>query len=515
MHNLSLDLQHTNLPDVFWHNVSPVEHVRILHGDAFNHEYFTIGQTIDKKYIDDFEQLTMHEISSLLLSQEDAHKEFNRIMSSAEKSNWVNSSLSPQNGCYDKIIEAKTKQQDVYVSMQRYYTRKRSAEQTSSISSFFVDIDQLPPGVDPMDYATDFVEMVYGIGFPPPSYILSSGRGIHAVWLFNKIGIKRNSTYNATARWKVLQNKIISEVQDKICSLIGGVVDTAVKDLARVLRLSGTINSKTGDNVDIIWTAFESKNNILRYASLDDLQVGFGLKPREEYLLEKQIISLSLEKSKRQKETGENSSSKNFVTLNQTIISDLWKIYHNVWDGNIPAGKWDLWLFSMTVALSHTTHPDALASSVKDICNQIGWMNRKEALGMMGSAIRRAKKSLDNQTDERYRLSSDYLMKILDISDDDAEIYDLRYIASRNLRNKRKAVAKRDKNGWNEYGSREDYQRHRADLKAHREAEIIRMIDFQGMRRKHVSDILSIAPKTVSNIMSRIRSERRQNECPF
>lgn len=515
MHNLKLDLHHTNLPEVFWHNVSPVEHVRLLHGDAFNHEYFTIGQAIDKKHIDEFEQLTMHEISSLLLSQEDAHKEFSRIMQSAEKSNWVNSSLSPQNGSYDRILEAKTKQQDVYVSMQRFYTRKRSAEQTSSISSFFVDIDQLPPGVDPMDYATDFVEMVYGTGFPPPSYILSSGRGIHAVWLFNKIGIKRNSTYNATARWKVIQNKIISEVQEKICSVIGGVVDAAVKDLSRVLRLSGTINSKTGDNVDIIWTAFESKNNILRYSSLDDLQVGFGLKPREEYLLEKQIISLSLEKSKRQKETGEKSSGKNFVTLNQTIISDLWKIYHNVWNGRIPDGKWDLWLFSMTVALSHTTHPDALASSVKDICNQIGWINQKEALAMMGSAIRRAKKSLEDQKDERYRLSSDYLMKILDISDDDAETHDLRYIASKNLRQKRKAVAKRDKNGWNEYGSREDYQRHRADLKAHREAEIIRMIDFLGMRRKHVSDKLSIAPKTVSNIMSKIRRERIENECPF
>ena len=106
-------------------------------------------------------------------------------------------------------------------------------------------------------------------------------------------------------------------------------------------------------------------------------------------------------------------------------------------------------------------------------------------------------------------------MKTLEISDDDAEIHNLRYIASNNLRQKRKAEAKREKFGWNKYESREDYQRHRADLKAHREAEIIRMIDFQGMRRKHVSDILSIAPKTVSNIMSKVRSERRQNECPF
>lgn len=495
--------------------MSPVDHVRILHGDAYHHEYFSIAQAVDKKNIDEFEQLTMHEISALLLSHEESHKEFTRIMQSIEKSNWVNSSLSPQNGTYDRILQAKTKQTDVYVSMQRFFTRKRSAEQTSSISSFYVDIDQLPPGVDAMDYATEFVEMVYGIGFPPPSYILSSGRGIHAVWLFNKIGIKRHSTYNATARWKVIQNKIISEVQEKICSVIGGQVDTAVKDLARVLRLSGTINSKTGDNVDIIWSAFSSKSQILRYASLDDLQVGFGLKPREEYLLEKQIISLSLEKSKRQKEAGENSSTKNFVTLNQTIISDLWKVYHNVWNGRIPDGKWDLWLFSMTVALSHTTHPDALVATVKDICNQIGWMNHKEALGMMGSAIRRAKKSLENQKDERYRLSSSYLMKILDISDDDAEIHNLRYIASNNLRQKRKAEAKREKFGWNKYESREDYQRHRADLKAHREAEIIRMIDFQGMRRKHVSDILSIAPKTVSNIMSKVRRERIENECPF
>lgn len=518
MHNLRLDLQHTSLPEVFWHEVSPLEHVRILHGDAFNHEYFTIGQAVDQRNIDDFEKLTMDEISSLLLNQADSHAEFTRIMESAEKSNWVNSSISPKNGSYDRIIEAKTKQQDVYVSMQRYYTRKRSAEQTSSISSFFVDIDQLPPSVDAMDYATFFIEMVYGTGFPPPSYILSSGRGIHAVWLFNKIGIKRNSNYNATARWKVIQNKIISEVQEKICSVIGGVVDTAVKDLARVLRLSGTINSKTGDNVDIIWTPFSSKCNILRYASLDDLQVGFGLKPREEYLLEKQIISLSLEKSKRQKKAGEYSAGKNFVTLNQTIISDLWKVYHNVWNGSIPDGKWDLWLFSMTVALSHTTHPDALASTIRDICNQIGWYGydgHKKAVGMMGSAIRKAKKSLEDQKDERYRLSSSYLMKVLDISDDDAEIHNLRYIASATLRNNRKAAAKRDKNGWNEYKSREDYQRRRADLKAHREAEIIRMIDFQGMRRKHVSDVLSITPKTVSNIMSKVRRERIENECPF
>ncbi|MBI6089044.1 response regulator transcription factor [Clostridium perfringens] len=131
------------------------------------------------------------------------------------------------------------------------------------------------------------------IDFPTPSFYVDSGRGLYIMWLLE-------TTY-ATAKskkyWKMVEETLIEQFKD-----FGA--DSKVKDPARVLRVVGTTNSKSGRRVKLIMP----NNSIERY-ELSDIATYYWGVPKDKQALEKP------------KTVVKSNSKKNKITTIKTIMN--------------------------------------------------------------------------------------------------------------------------------------------------------------------------------------------------
>jgi hypothetical protein len=121
-----------------------------------------------------------------------------------------------------------------------------TAADVKGIVGFWTDIDILDPGAHKgKDYPTSIAEAdeIAVVGGFRPSFKVNSGYGLHAYWLFKEPRIfSGDSDRSDTA---VLVARFNGTIQANARAR-GRVVD-AVHDLARVLRVAGTLNWKQAD----------------------------------------------------------------------------------------------------------------------------------------------------------------------------------------------------------------------------------------------------------------------------
>jgi hypothetical protein len=142
------------------------------------------------------------------------------------------------------------------------------AADVKGIVGFWTDIDILDPNAHKgKDYPATIAEAnsIATVGGFPPSFKVNSGFGLHGYWLFKEPRIfasdtERLDTAVLVARWN-------GTVQAN-ARAIGKVVD-AVHDLARVLRVAGTINWKQKDSPRPV--LLEAPANPTRFL-VDDLE---------------------------------------------------------------------------------------------------------------------------------------------------------------------------------------------------------------------------------------------------
>lgn len=110
------------------------------------------------------------------------------------------------------------------------------------------------------------------VDFPTPSFYVDSGRGLYIMWLLE-------TTYATTKSkkyWRMIEETLIEQFKD-----FGA--DTKVKDPARVLRVVGTTNSKSGRRVKLITS---NKDNVIRYELSDIATYYWGIQ-KDKQVLEK------------------------------------------------------------------------------------------------------------------------------------------------------------------------------------------------------------------------------------
>ena len=90
---------------------------------------------------------------------------------------------------------------------------------------------------------------------PTPSYVINSGRGMYLLWRIDE-------HINAQPRWEKVQRYLHSQL------LEFGADRAVVTDTARVLRIPGSINSKSGTKVSIMQTY----NNNYKYTLYEIMQ---------------------------------------------------------------------------------------------------------------------------------------------------------------------------------------------------------------------------------------------------
>lgn len=172
---------------------------------------------------------------------------------------------------------------DLYISMNDFNTPSRKEANVHRLKHLYVDLDTYHSEYSNYPYCNDHIlqileESYFGIKFPVPNLTVSSGRGLYLIWNIDE-------HKNALPRWKT--------VQKYLCCLLKefGADPKVSTDSARVLRIPGSINTKSGQTVTILRKNTE-KHTLYEFLDLymPDSYMK-GIRAHEEYRKQKAFVS--------------------------------------------------------------------------------------------------------------------------------------------------------------------------------------------------------------------------------
>ena len=108
---------------------------------------------------------------------------------------------------------------------------------------------------------------------PIPSYAVYSGRGLHLKWL-----LTREIPKSALKRWDLVERALLQAFLDRHWA-----VDRKAIDRSRVLRIPGSVNSKSGTTCEVVWINWSQTAEVHRY-DFDVLADSVLPLPRAAYL---------------------------------------------------------------------------------------------------------------------------------------------------------------------------------------------------------------------------------------
>lgn len=147
-------------------------------------------------------------------------------------------------------------EKDAYISQNTFSSRVRRVDQVQQIRSLWVDLDCYRMAISPQEALEQSRERADEGLIPWPSAAVWSGRGLYVQWLL------RPAPRAALPRWAAVQQYLTATLAD-----LGA--DPAAIDAARVLRLAGTVNSKTGATVGLVEFRLPAEKQAIRYELAD------------------------------------------------------------------------------------------------------------------------------------------------------------------------------------------------------------------------------------------------------
>lgn len=131
---------------------------------------------------------------------------------------------------------------DCYASVNSFYKPERAVSNVRHIKTLYSDLDIYNEGLS-KDKAFEMIQFaVDKETIPKPTFIIDSGRGLYVMW----------SIESAPGRFKNVQ-KLYGHVQDFLYENLEELgADPKAKDMARVLRVPGSTNTKNGARVEVV-----------------------------------------------------------------------------------------------------------------------------------------------------------------------------------------------------------------------------------------------------------------------
>ncbi|MCT4373432.1 hypothetical protein CLG85_025300 [Yangia mangrovi] len=425
------------------------------------------------------------------------------------------------------FITALAGERDVYMSMSRYWLPQRKKKFVKEIAALYVDIDR------PKESAKHWrpeVELAKALNTlrdakkPLPSYAMYSGRGINLVWL-----LQSPLPVQATGRWQSVARRLVELLS------VYNVDVPASLDVCRTFRISGTVNSKSGDTVTPLWIQGDPYAPFRH--DFDVLNDALQPMDRESYLLERRMRERSAwsktaagerKDIRRSKDGQRHSRSQPTAKLTarsgqQRLSADLDLLREHRWgNGEIPSGARDSWLYCYTVALAWTMPPHALERSVRALGREIGW-SETEAVANMSSVLDRAREAqhlqerqaggegigdCDNvhgaktKQDTRYRLSAEAVIERLAVSEQEIRELNLRYVITPEIR------AERERERMAASRGQETTPMSREERKLttlRRDWEIMEIIAANAWSVRKAAAELGMSSSTIGRIVRRLR----------
>ncbi len=252
---------------------------------------------------------------------------------------WIERSLTAAKAAV--TVTDWTGQDDSYVSMNRFRGRRRM-ENLVGLRAVWVDLDLYKlkrwqhwsiEGVWEIavpDYLSD-------AGLFQPTLAIGSGRGLYLIWLIEPIPAQ------ALPRWNAVQKRIYEAFR-------GLGADRQAIDGARVLRLVGTVNSRSGQKVRVLggdgyeWDFDALADEILPFTrtELHDLR-----------------IQRAIKKSETKPTTRRHQSLQTLWTARLSDINTLIGLRYP--KGKIPSGERDGYIFMAAICMSWLSGGDGQA----------------------------------------------------------------------------------------------------------------------------------------------------------
>ncbi|WP_053954670.1 hypothetical protein [Inediibacterium massiliense] len=130
--------------------------------------------------------------------------------------------------------------ENIYVSQNTFYKPQRRIENIRQIRACYVDIDCYRKNYK-KEQVLFFINEIIGEKIPRPNLVIDSGRGLNLIWRIDPV------PYQALSLWSAIENYLYEQLKE-------WGADRVATDPTRILRISGTINSKTKAPVRLIET---------------------------------------------------------------------------------------------------------------------------------------------------------------------------------------------------------------------------------------------------------------------
>ena len=140
---------------------------------------------------------------------------------------------------YLELLEQDFTAENVYVSLNTFYSTFRRVEYLKELNAQFIDLDCYNTKFTKEQIIMHLEEDYFNRTIPRPNLIIDSGRGLYLIWLINKVPSK------ALPLWKAIEEYLYKQLKE-----FGA--DRTALDPTRVLRVPGSINSKSKTKVTII-----------------------------------------------------------------------------------------------------------------------------------------------------------------------------------------------------------------------------------------------------------------------
>ena len=140
---------------------------------------------------------------------------------------------------YNELLEQDFNQENVYISINTFYSTFRRLEYIKELKAQFIDLDIYKTGFTKEQIIMHLEADYFNKSIPRPNLIIDSGRGLYLIWLLNSVPSK------ALPLWKAVEEYLYSVLKP-----FGA--DRQALDPTRILRVPGSINSKSKTTVNVI-----------------------------------------------------------------------------------------------------------------------------------------------------------------------------------------------------------------------------------------------------------------------
>lgn len=284
-----------------------------------------------------------------------------------------------------------TNEPDVYITPNEF-RGWRLIKLGDALNALYVDIDAHDEAnPDLARLASLAIGRCETARIPSPNFVVYTGRGVHLYWLLER------TPFTALPRWQACQRALVSVLD----------ADRMSCDSTRVLRVIGTINSKTGSQV---------RAEMLTPQRYDFDWLSDQILP----LSRAEIRDLRAERARR----GERPRARATGSIYDRwhlVYRDLQLIAEHHWPCGVAEGQRDAMIHLMATALSWFTTADALDAEILHTARQ--WMptlSPAEVRSYTSSVVARARH--DSQRDDvsswewgkgRYRYKRSTLVELL------------------------------------------------------------------------------------------------------